>query len=396
MLKQSDTSIDEVSKIILNAGHDVAFLVPTETGMRKSIMDAYGGVRSFLKRNDIHDYDSQQQGAIRTIKVKYITNTRVNEKVVSLYRPKSKDGDPRIWIYGLNELANAYNLIALIFSDGELYVVNCSNLCDLERAIDEVIPKSVFSLSETALELLDKLKMISGKGFVNSVRVGDTGVGMTLESLLGIRENSSRLPDYKGIELKATRINKRSRCSNKAQLFSKTPNWHLSPLGSAENLVIKRGYIDDAGNNALRHTVSGDKPNSLGLFLDIDYANDYLRQMFLDVSADDFVPEHDMTWVFEDLRMALKKKHNETFWVKARFKGERDREQFHYVQAEYTATPYIDRLETLFETGLVTLDYTLHLKPSGKTRDHGYLFKLKPNSLETLFPKSLQYDLSVS
>ena len=165
-------------------------------------------------------------------------------------------------------------------------------------------------------------------------------------------------------------------------------------MGTPENLTLTRGYIDTDGLNALRHTISGEKPNSRGLYLDVDYANDYLCQMFTDVGTKDFSPEHDVTWVFDDLRKALKKKHNETFWVKARHNDNRKDEEFHYVEVEHTANPYINKLETLFETGLVTLDYTLHIKPSGKVRDHGYLFKIKANSMEALFPKPLLYDLT--
>ena len=115
--------------------------------------------------------------------------------------------------------------------------------------------------------------------------------------------------------------------------------------------------------------------------------------MFTNLNNKDFSPEHDMTWVFNDLRQALQKKHRETFWVKALHQGSEDIEEFHYVQVQHTANPFINNLETLFETGLVTMDYTLHIKPTGKTRDHGYLFKLKANSIEALFPKPLIYDL---
>jgi hypothetical protein len=262
------------------------------------------------------------------------------------------------------------------------------------EALDDVIPKPSFTLSETASELLKKLKDISSRGFVPTLRQGDTGIGMTLETLLGIAANSSRAPDYKGIELKSTRISQGKKQRNKNQLFSKTPNWRLSPIATAKHLVLTRGYIDADGRQALKHTISGDKPNSRGLYLNVDYANDYLQQMFTDMSVKDFNPENDMTWVFDDLRKALKKKHKETFWVKAIHNANRLNEEFHYVEVEHTANPYINKLETLFETGLITVDYTLHIKASGKTRDHGYLFKLKANSMEALFPKPFLYDLT--
>ena len=54
--------------------------------------------------------------------------------------------------------------------------------------------------------------------FIKSVGIGDKAIGETLESTLGIKPNASKRPDYKGIELKASRSSK-----NRSNLFSKTP-----------------------------------------------------------------------------------------------------------------------------------------------------------------------------
>lgn len=394
MLSISDTDIQEISSIILNQGYDVAFLVPTQTGLDKSILDAHQSLRSFLKRMGLHDYEQQEQGKKRYITAQFVTKTEIYEKTVSLYRPETKNGDPRIWVYGLKDLSVSGNLLALIVVDGELYIINCSRSEDLEKALQVILPKVQQSISETANELLQKLILISHKGFIPTVTHGDTGVGMTLESELGISANSSKNPDYKGIELKSSRVDKNRRQTNKSQLFSKVPNWMLSPLNSAKELISVRGYNDKDGYPALRHTISGEKPNSLGLYLDIDHANNYLRQMFTDISIDDFNPQHDTTWLLDGLKKALLKKHAETFWVKARHNENRTAEKFHYVEVEHTANPFIDKFETLVETGLITLDYTMHIKPSGDVRDHGYLFKLRSNSKAALFPNSQMYDLT--
>ena len=390
MLSISDTDIQETSSAILKLGYDVAFLVPTETGLAKSILDAHHSLRAFLKRIDLHDYQEQKQGIKRYITAQFITKEDVYEKKVSLYRPETKGGDPRIWIYGLKELAIAGNLLAIIFVQTELYIINCSHPEDLKQALKKVLPKVQLAPSDIANELLHKLGVISRKGFIPTVVNGDTGVGMTLESELGIHANSSKRPDFKGIELKCSRDDKNS----KHNLFSKVPKWKLSPLNSSKTLVTRRGYIDDKGRQALYHTVSGKKANSLGLYLDIDYANAYLRQMFTDIGNNDFNPEHDATWLLTDLKAALLEKHAETFWVKAKHKGNRIAEEFHYVEAEHTANPYIDKFETLIETGLITMDYTMHVRTSGTIRDHGYLFKLRNNSKAALFPDSQVYDLT--
>lgn len=394
MLSMSDTNIEEVSTKIFSAGYDVAFLVPTKTGMEKSIFDAHQSLRSFLKKNNIHDYDTQRQGPKKYIKAHYVVDRETVERKISLYRPETKKGDPRIWIYGLKKLAKPFNLLAFVFEQGELYIINCSHRHELEEALVNILPKVQEVMSYAAMDLLDKLVAISAKGFIPTVTTGDTGVGMTLEAELGIKANSLSEPDYHGIELKASRVDSKRRQKNKKQLFSKVPNWKLSSVQRAKDLINKRGYVDDEGFMALRHTLNGINPNSLGLFIDIDYANDYLRQMYQDVKVSDFSPEHDVTWVMEDLRKALLKKHNETFWVKALHNNDRAAEKFHFVEVQHTANPYIDRFETLVETGLLTLDYTMHIKSNGEARDHGYLFKIKQNSLNALFPEPKCYDLT--
>ena len=40
----------------------LTLIEPTETGLKKSIMDATGSVRSYLKNENIHDYELQKQG----------------------------------------------------------------------------------------------------------------------------------------------------------------------------------------------------------------------------------------------------------------------------------------------------------------------------------------------
>lgn len=392
MLSLSDTNISEISSKILKAGYDVSFLVPTQNGLNKSILDAHESLRSFFKRSGLHDYSQQKQGVKEYVIAEFITSNDTFQVKVSLYRPVTKKGDPRIWIYNLNKFAKSGNLLALIFIKQQLYIFNCSNKDDLLKALSTGLPKINKIINPIANELLQKLIIVSKKGFIPTVTNGDTGVGMTLESELGISANSSKAPDYKGIELKASRVDKGNKQKNRSQLFSKVPNWPLSPISSPVNLINQRGYIDSDGYMALRQTVSGDRANARGLYLDIDYANKYLRQMFK--NSEDFSKEHDTTWLIKDLKKSLMKKHKETFWVKAKHNNNRSAEQFHYVEVEHTTNPYIDRLETLIETGLITMDYTMHIKPTGKIRDHGYLFKLHQSSKESLFPKPDKYNLT--
>jgi len=54
-------------------------------------------------------------------------------------------------------------------------------------------------------QLKEKLSDINRMGYVVSLRKGNTGIGYTLETLLGVAENNLRSPDL-GIELKETSL----------------------------------------------------------------------------------------------------------------------------------------------------------------------------------------------
>ena len=54
-------------------------------------------------------------------------------------------------------------------------------------------------------ELKDKLSEINQKGYIVSLRKGNTGVGYTLETLLGLKENNLKTPDFGDVELKSQR-----------------------------------------------------------------------------------------------------------------------------------------------------------------------------------------------
>ena len=62
MLSQSNMPVVEALRSFKPAGVSVAFLVPTLTGLDKSIMDATQPLRSYLREKQIHDFSTQRQG----------------------------------------------------------------------------------------------------------------------------------------------------------------------------------------------------------------------------------------------------------------------------------------------------------------------------------------------
>lgn len=391
MLERADFPVAAALEALATHAVGAALLVPTPTGLDKSIFDATDGVREYLAECGYHDYGTQIQGPEgRVLKECFLVRPNsLEQSRASLYRPNTKKGDPRIWLgNAIRSYAGAYNVLALSIVNGVLYVINMSDASvrsSLEnpRSPFRVIVDSSDQDAAVKSELINLLKDISSRGFIRTLRPGDTGVGYTLETLLGISANSSRAPDYKGIELKSKRT-RISTDANRSTLFSKVPNWKLSPVGSALGLLDKRGYRDANNRLSLYHTLSGLGPNSLGLSLDIDAQRDWLRQVFHDPSTRQVI--HDVTWELPLLKKDLASKHRQTFWIRANCRGSGNSEEFHYVEARYTRRPMTSNFITLIEAGIITVDYALHKNSDNRARDHGYLFKIRPNDLGALFP----------
>jgi len=102
-----------------------------------------------------------------------------------------------------------------------------------------------------------------------------------------------------------------------------------------------------------------------------------------------------VVWVLSELESALAAKHKETFWIKAQRRTSGSKEQFHFTNVVHTRSPLINNFGLLVDTGKIEMDYTLSSKPSGGTRDHGYLFKLWPQNFNLLFPPPINYALSI-
>ena len=186
----------------------------TSTGLRKSIMDATAPMRAYFKENGVHDYELQPQGPEykAVVPTHILTGFKDIPTQASFYRPVTKDGDPRLWIYGLKETAEADDIHVIIAAKpAELYVINLTKT-DIEKfgetSVANPIKDLVFSLSFEAdavsQELLTVLREYS-HCWIDTDLTADTAIGRQVESLLGIDMNDSPLPDYKGIELKSFR-----------------------------------------------------------------------------------------------------------------------------------------------------------------------------------------------
>jgi len=182
----------------------LTLIEPTKTGLGKSIMDATGSVRSFLKTQRIHDYEAQRQGPEHKLRIPALlyTEKEVIKSSASLYRPRTKKGDPRIWFSNLKKIASPNDIIAIIFHNNQFHAFNLTkfdiiNLMSSgkDHALKLLISEISSKANEVAKELLGKLRAIAQRGPIPSQVAADTAVGRTLERVLGINMNASKQPD---------------------------------------------------------------------------------------------------------------------------------------------------------------------------------------------------------
>lgn len=387
------TSIEiERIKILTENSVELCLIEPTETGLVKSIMDATGSVRNFLRSKNIHDFGLQNQGQESKVQIesKLIDIDKSINSIASLYRPNTKKGDPRIWFKGLANYSKANDILGIIEFDGILYVLNITQI-DLEKLLTSNIHNPLKELieeinhisNEVADELLILLNKIASQGPVPAMLKADTAIGRTLETLLGIDINSSKNPDYKGIELKSYRDKK----GNRKNLFAQVPDWNLSKFKSSSEILNNFGY-NRGEDFKLYCTVSALVRNSQGLTLKLDSKINQLLENSDKDNIGDFI-----AWNLETLHNRLLQKHNETFWIAADSIIIDNKEHFQFKKVEHTRKPIVTQFDILLEQGIITLDHLIKRKPTGSVVEKGPIFKIKPNALDLLFPPSQSYSL---
>jgi len=387
--------------VLTSLSIDATVIQPTQTGLGKAILDATAPIRNYLRRYELHDYDTQGTGARENgvaLESFLISSRSETRSRTSLYRPKAKGkgGDPRIWFSGLPEFAQPDDLIAIIAHRDQLVCLNITS-DDLEAArtstvgtpLSEWLERLSGAARSVSDELLDRLRQLAALGPLRSVMPdrADTAIGRTLETSLGIEINSRKEPDYKGIELKAFRRASGKSRENRKTLFAKVANWPASKFKSSREILDEFGY-HRGDDFKLYCTVSAVTTNSQGLTFELDdrlgRLNERSNQLQIGVFA---------TWLLEDLRSALAEKHNETFWVSAAAEMVDGHEYFQLKGVRHTRKPILSQFEILLAQGEITMDHLIKRNARGRVAEKGPLFKINSASLPLLFPPSLTYDL---
>lgn len=387
--------------------HNVKFtqVQITATGLKKFILDATTPMRTYFKENNVHDYELQAQGPENKVtkKTYILTGGKIIETITSFYRPVTKEGDPRLWIYGLKDTTEANDIHAIIAQNpDELYVINLTKIniprfceTDVENPIRDLVKGLSDYADIVSEELLCRLLEFKGLWLDTDLQA-DTAIGRQVEALLGIQMNARREPDYKGIELKSFRS---QRPSIRKNLFCKVPDWDISFFKSGAEIVEKYGYLS-GGVKSYRNTLRCSSPNTQNLRLNMNYPDNLLEiEEDRKIDVNTFKKVADVAvWRLQTLHQCLLTKHHETFWIEVDTrKGDAGQEQFRFNKIEHTRNPNVNQFDILLEQSMITVDLLLGRPKvdvaTGNPKKGGdaVSFKIKKSAAGLLFPQSRLY-----
>lgn len=397
---QYEAALQRLSDLDRHFGSAV-LLQLTSTMLSKSIIDAIAPVRALLRQAGVHDFDAQLTGPDHKVTV---PTTIISEgalgapeqhaALTSLYRPLTKQGDPRLWVGGLAKHTRPGDIVAVAVDlRGHLVAVvltagiagGVGSGVYWSQVLDIVSGFSPAALRERSSDLdslLERLEAVHTRGWLPAVCSGDTAVGRTLETALGIPINSSKKPDWGGVELKFSR----HRPAQRKNLFAQVPDWELSPLKSSAEILEAFGYVKDGVERL--YVEVGAQPNSRGLYLRVDDSGSMIQER----STAPNLPVA-VVWRLAKLLERLTEKHTETLWITCQSRSGTAGEEFLPTDVIHTTGPRLDRFAVLVEAGDITVDHLIKRGSAGRAHEKGPIWKVSATGHPSLFGTAKSFPL---
>ena len=230
-------------------------------------------------------------------------------------------------------------------------------------------------------DFIREFEKVKALGWIKTHRSGPTGVGKTLEDLLGIIENNLDQPDFGDYELKSCRIDSNSMLT----MFTRAPQ----PARSNTYLRMKYGYSSGVYENeekVLHSTLSADRFTPIagtGHKLKVSCDSDGIYIMSEE-------GKENVYWSRDILKKCFEKKYKNKFvYAKALSRGTGSDEEFKFVEAYEVSGFDYEAFISLLESGKIYVDLRIGQyhdgKNKGKTHDHGTGFRIKESDQPLLF-----------
>lgn len=230
-------------------------------------------------------------------------------------------------------------------------------------------------------DFIMEFRKIKEMGWIQTHRSGPTGIGKTLEDLLGIPENNFDEPDFGDYELKSCRINSQSMLT----MFTRAPQ----PARANTYLRKKYGYSSNAYDNeerVLHSTLSANRFTTITGSANM--LKIHCREDGIYIESQDTI--ENVFWRKETLKKCFEKKYKNKFvYVKALNRGTDSNEEFKFIEAIEVSGFNYDAFMSLLESGKIYVDLRIgqyhNGKNKGKTHDHGTGFRIREVDQPLLF-----------
>lgn len=264
------------------------------------------------------------------------------------------------------------NISAILYEQRLPYLSGLKPRHNYQRLLKLVVLDQLDRTPLPAVEpheiLFSKLRELAKRGPILVEKKGPGRYGLAIEKALGIEQNSDKSADFMGIELK-TKADK-----SLQTLFSRTPSRYVED-NDKKGFFERHSYFDDKRCRRALYTSFGCQPDSLKFRLQV---TGQTVQVF---RQDSLVLEYDA----ETIEAALLSKHSQTAYLAVSPKAEQGKELCVLTGVRYCKWPSIIRFLRLLSEGNVFLDLTLSQADNGAIKDHGFLWRVRSESLENLY-----------
>lgn len=222
-------------------------------------------------------------------------------------------------------------------------------------------------------QILKALKEAKGLGYTKTHRKGPTGIGKTIEDLLGIPENNIPGPDGVRLELKSERKNARSMVT----LFTKSPlppkinTYLVKRFGYVTSLSKGRKILHTTVNGLAYNTIKGKRGFKAGIGRD-------KIELFYNLKPVCY-------WDRKTLQHSFETKLPRLLYVKALSQGRGAKEQFWFNEAWLLSGFSFINFVKLLKQGKILIDVRIGQYPNGEGHDHGTGFRVFPSALDLCF-----------
>ena len=229
--------------------------------------------------------------------------------------------------------------------------------------------------------LVERLSQLKSLGPIRSVNERSSAASDTLFVALGENRQAGKKSTIDGYRITVHRL-KGTAHSYRTNLFAAVPDWGNSFVSSSAEFME---VVNRANNQhgSLYCTVDAARPNSRGLILRVDAANDSLTEYMVKLDVESSL----VNWGFKRLTNRLHSTCPDTLSVFSSKHLINGIPHFRYERVIVNKGVRLDRFLTLIRKGVITIDHLIEHR-NGRVCEKGPLFKISPDNYGLLYSNS--------